>query len=69
MSSIDKFKSQRNVEMTRKYKERLVDGGKICLVCERVRKLEEYNHKQSYCKKCSSDKGKARRKKQKFKLW
>ena len=73
MRSLDKFKSQRNVEMTRKYKERLVDGGIICNKCREVKKKEEYHTRQgghqSYCKKCASDQGKLRNKRNKYKLW
>ena len=41
MSRIDKFKSQRAVESTRKYKERFVDGGIICNRCKKVRPKEQ----------------------------
>ena len=39
----DRFKSQRSTEMTRKYKERMVDGGIICNKCKKVKKKEEYH--------------------------
>ena len=73
MSKIDKFKSQRAVESTRRYKARFVDGGIICNKCKKVRKKDEYHTRprgyQSYCKKCSSDLGKLRNKRNKYKLW
>ena len=59
--------------MTRKYKERVVDGGIICNKCKKVKKKEEYHKRQgghqSYCKKCASESGKLRNKRNKYKLW
>ena len=69
----DRFKSQRSVEMTRKYKERVVDGGIICNKCKEVKPKKDYHKRQgghqSYCKKCSSEAGKLRNKRIKYKLW
>lgn len=73
MSRIDKFKSNRSIEATRRYKARFVDGGIICNKCKKVRKKEQYHTRvggvQSYCKKCSSEAGKLRNKRNKYKLW
>ena len=73
MSRIDKFKSQRSVEMTRRYRQRIVDGGIICNKCKKIKKEDEYHKRQggheSYCKKCSSEAGKIRNKRNKYKLW
>ena len=69
----DRFKSQRAAQSTIRYKKRFVDGGIICNKCKKVKKKEEYHTRrggyQSYCKKCSSDLGKLRNKRNKYKLW
>jgi len=73
MGKIDKFKSKRSVEATRRYKERFVDGGIICNQCNKVRKKEQYHTRvggyQSYCKKCCSENGRKRNQRNKYKLW
>ena len=73
MGSIDKLKGGRHEIITKKYQERLVDGGKICTMCKKVKKHEDYNKRmggtQSFCKTCASDINKKRYHKNKYKLW
>ena len=73
MATIDKLKGGRHEMLTKKYKERLVDGGKICTMCNKAKKYEYYHKRisgtQSYCKSCASDMAKKRYHKNKYKLW
>ena len=73
MSRVDRFKSQRSIQLSNDHKRRFVDGGKICTKCKKVRKLDEYynreNGKQSCCKICSSEINKKRHNKLKQPLW
>ena len=56
-------------ECSRRYKERLVNGKKICNVCDKPKELDQYSNKQSYCKECSNRLNKEKYKKSKYKLW
>ena len=73
MSKIDKFKSKRSIEATRRYKERFVDGGIICNQCNKVKKKSQYHTRiggyQSYCKECCSENGRKRNQRNKYRLW
>ena len=69
MARLDPIKGGHHTMTSKKYKKRLINGGKLCNICNEVRKMDEYYRNQSYCKFCSSDMNKARNKKNKFKLW
>lgn len=66
---LDKNIGGRHQILTIKYKKRLVNGRKVCTICDEIRKMDEYYRKQSYCKYCSSDMNKKRYIKNKYKLW
>ena len=73
MGSTDKMKGGRHKMITKKYQETLVDGGKICTICNKARKYKDYHKRingvQSYCKTCASDMAKKKYHKNKYKLW
>jgi uncharacterized CHY-type Zn-finger protein len=73
MARLDKLKGGHHTVTSKKYQDRIVEGGIICTMCKKVRKREEYHNRmgghQSYCKVCSSEMNKKRHKKTKYKLW
>ena len=73
MSKIDRFKGQRNIERSKKYKESFVEGGKICSKCKEIRALDQYNKRQgglqANCKICMQEYNKKRWERSKINLW
>ena len=57
------------LEITHKYAERFIDGGKLCYGCDEVRDLDNYYKGITICKPCCSKKEKDKWKKQKQPLW
>ena len=75
MSNVDRFKSKRSVELSKKYQKSFIDGGKkkICNTCKKPRELDQYNKRQgglqSNCKPCMYKYNKKRRDRAKQHLW
>ena len=69
MARLDKMRGGHHTILTKKAQKRLVKGGKICTVCDEVKKLDEYYKKHSYCKDCSKRMNRERNKRNKYKLW
>tara|TARA_Y100001963_G_C6744960_1_gene431075 strand:+ start:109 stop:315 length:207 start_codon:yes stop_codon:yes gene_type:complete len=56
-------------ELTRRFKERLIDGKKLCYKCNVLREFDDYYPKQTQCKMCASKISKERNKRASYKLW
>lgn len=69
MSSYEKPKGGRHLEITRKYKASFTDKGKICNKCNEDLELDHYKAKSSICKQCQHVAYKKKYKKQTYKLW
>ena len=73
MSKLDPMRGGRNVAQQHKYRQKFVDGGKICSKCDKVQPLDLYNKRQgglqSTCKICMNEKNRKRWEKQKHPLW
>ena len=57
------------IELTNQKNRRLIDGGKLCYGCNKVKDLDLYYEKGTRCKDCQRKLSKERWEKQKQPLW
>lgn len=66
---LDSLKGGRHEMVTKKFNERLVDGGMVCNKCKEVKKPKDYGSNKTYCLPCKRKNDKKRWKKANYKLW